>query len=141
MGDKDELHNAIADYLRRQYPGSPRRRRNDPPPAAEREAALDARVASIRGWSTDLEGQVAACRAHARARGDEVVLIFREVADGLTLDRPRLAALRAAIARGWIATVLVTGLDRLARDPQLIAALEAEWAAGGVALVVAGGGR
>ena len=62
-------------------------------------------------------------------------MIFMEVAGGNTLNRPRLAELRATIAHGRIGTVLVTALDRLTRDPLLLGTLRAEWEAHGVTIV------
>ena len=134
----DDLHAAIADFLRRQRPGPrPDRRRPDPRPVAVREVAIYARVATLAQGAPDtLDMQVAACRAYAAARGDTIGLTYREVADGLALDRPHLAELRAAIAHGWVAAVLVTAFDRLTSDPLLLQALAAEWAAAGVDIVV-----
>jgi site-specific DNA recombinase len=133
----DELHTAIAAFLRRQRSGPPAGRRPDPRPAEVREVAIYARVATVaQGAPTTLDMQVAACRAFAASRGETVGFTFREVAEGLTLDRPRLAELRAVIAHGWVSLVLVTGHDRLTRDRGLLLALTAEWAAVGVAIVV-----
>lgn len=125
----EELHRAILDYLRAQHPRPSR-------PSRGREVAIYARVATVgQHEMAGLDDQVAACLRHPRATGEAVELVYREVADGDTLVRPRLAELRAAIAHGRVATVLVTGLDRLARDPALLAALLAEWAAAGVHVV------
>jgi len=63
-------------------------------------------------------------------------MAYREVAHGMTLDRHQLTALRAAIAHGWLTAVLVTGLDRLTCDTELLQALCAEWAATDVRIVV-----
>ncbi len=75
--------------------------------------------------------------AIAASRGDTVGFTYREVADGPALDRPRLTELRAAIAHGWVAAVLVIAFDRLTSDSTLLLALAAEWAAVGVDIVVA----
>lgn len=132
----DELHASIAAFLRRQRTG-PARGRADPRPATVREVAIYARdVGALRGESVALDAQVAVCLAYAAACGETVDLIYREVAEGVTLERPRLAELRAAIAHGWVGTVLVTGFDRLTRDSTLLLALAAEWAAVGVEIVV-----
>lgn len=131
----EDLYAAIAAHLRRQRAKTPQRRRDDPP-SEVREVAIYARVATAaEGGSSDLDAQVDACLAFARSRGDTDTLSFREVAAWDTLERPRLAELRSAIAHGWVAVVLVTTLDRLTRDPVLLGALRAEWAAMGVAIV------
>lgn len=135
----EELHAAIVAHLRRQRSEMPRRA--DPGTVRVREAAIYARVApTTQGGATVLEAQVAVCRALAETRGDTVALVYRELADGDTLERPRLADLRAFIARGWIATVLVTTLDRLTADPVLLGALRAEWGVLGVAIIAVMGG-
>jgi len=131
----EELHAAIAAHLRCQRPAPPGRRA-DPPPREEREVAIYARAATMtQGNRTALESQIAACQSYAARRGQLATAIYQEVMGGDTLDRPRLAALRAAIAHGWVAAVLVTTPDRLTRDPALFAALRAEWAALGVAII------
>lgn len=134
----DELHAAIAAHLRQQRRTvEPRRPLSERPmPREEREVAIYARAATmIQGNRTALEAQIAACRAYAAERGDLALAIYQDVMGGDTLERPRLAELRAAIAHGWIATVLVTTLDRLTRDPVLLGALRAEWGALGVAII------
>lgn len=135
----DELHAAIAAFLRRQRPGPTTRRRPDPPPAPVREVAIYARVTGpLPDSAVPLSVQIAACRVFAAACGAMVGLVYAEVAEGVSLDRPRLAELRAAIAHGWVDTVLVTGFDRFTSDSTLLLALAAEWAAVGVAIVVVG---
>ena len=148
MSAVDELHAAIAAFLRRQRPTAPQpaaehvpglplpRRRTASPPVEEREVAIYARTATMtQGNRTALESQIAACRAYAVQRGHLDLVIYQEVMGGDTLNRPRLAELRAAIAHGWVRAVLVTTTDHLTRDPLLLAALRAEWVAAGVALV------
>ncbi len=132
----EELHAAIAAHLRRQDAETPLRQRVDHGYGRVREVAIYARSATMtHADQAALEGQIAACRASATRQGLLRVAIYQEVIGGDTLDRPRLAALRAAIAHGWIGTVLVTTPDRLTRDPLLFELLRAEWAMLGVAIV------
>ena len=129
---------AIAAHLRRQDAETPQRRQADPGSSRLREVAIYARVAASSphaGVDTDLDAQIAACQAFARQRGQDAALVYREATDDDTLERPRLTDLRAFIAHRWIATVLVTTLDRLTGDPVLLGGLRAEWAALGVAIV------
>ena len=131
----DELHAAIAAFLRTQRPGPAAAS-----PVGPRGWAIYARVAGpVDREGGALHAQIEACRAYALARGDPVRFTFAETADGLTLDRPRLRMLRDAIARGWIATVLVTSTARLTPDPRLLQVLCDEWEAADVAIVVVGG--
>jgi DNA invertase Pin-like site-specific DNA recombinase len=131
----DELHAAIAAFLRAQ-----RTRPTVASPVGPRGSAIYARVAVPTDREAgSLQWQVEACRAYALARGEPVRFTFAETADGLTLDRPQLRMLRDAIARGWIAAVLVTSTARLTPAPRLLRVLADEWEAAGVAIVVVGG--
>lgn len=134
----EDLHAAIATYLReqRRRPEAVGQCRHEPPPREIRQVAIYVRAATMT--QTDraiLESQVASCRAYAALHGQADPLIYREVMGGDTLERPRLAELRAAIVRGRIGTVLITTFERLTRDPVLLAALRAEWGMMGVAIV------
>ena len=125
----EDLHAAIATFLRRQRRGlAPHRSPSDTPPAEVRETVIYARVAGRdRSEAAALDLQIAVCQAFAQARGARCSVVFADVADGLDLERPRLAELRAMIARGRIGTVLVTSTDRLTPDRGALFALTAEW--------------
>ena len=58
-------------------------------------------------------------------------------ASGATLERPGLAALRQAVARGEVARVIVTDVNRLARYFVLSKRLTDEFTAHGCAVVCA----
>jgi predicted site-specific integrase-resolvase len=138
----EDLHAAIATFLRRQRPGpAPHRHRSDTSPAEVRETVIYARVAGTdRSEAAALDIQIAVCRAFAQVRGATCSVVFADVADGLDLERPRLAELRALIARGRVGTVLVASTDHLTPDRGLLLALAAEWEAIGVNIVAAGTG-
>jgi DNA invertase Pin-like site-specific DNA recombinase len=91
-----------------------------------------------QGEPSTLDAQEARCRAEAQRRGLVVAGVYRDQGSGLSLDRPALGALRAAVARGEVAAVLVADYDRLARDMGAYAALAHEWKRAGVALVIVG---
>ncbi|HEY8598537.1 MAG TPA: recombinase family protein [Thermomicrobiales bacterium] len=135
----EDLHAAIAAFLRVRHPGTPpRRRRTDAPPAETRELAIYARVAGTTpAERVALSAQIVACRD---AAGDtRIGLVFADTVDETGLERPKLTELRTAIRRGWITTVLVTSTARLTPDPRLLRVLADEWEAAGVAIVVVGG--
>jgi site-specific DNA recombinase len=135
MSAVDELEAAIAAHLRGARLKQSRHRDYSASRDA-REAAIYARVSPLADDAARaLDAQVAACQDAASSLGVSAPLIFADIAGGDTLDRPRLAELRAAIARDWVEMVLVTGLDRLARNPALLAALTVEWSATGVTIV------
>src|SRR3954452_19256051 len=98
-----------------------RRRRGATAPNAEGKAALYLRVSTaeqadpgLNGGS--LESQEARCRALCEARGLEVVRVFIDPGQsGGTLDRPALTDLRASVAAGEVAAVVVYAVDRLSR--------------------------
>ncbi len=120
-----------------------RRRRGATAPAAEGKAALYVRVSTaeqadpgLNGGS--LESQEARCRARCEARGLEVARVFVDAgASGGTLDRPGLAALRAAVAAGEVATVVVYAVDRLSRSQADTLALLREFESHGAGLLAA----
>jgi len=64
----------------------------------------------------DLATQRDAIRRAAAARGDTIVRWFSEKRSAAKLDRPELAALRAAVRRGEVTKVWAFRLDRLTRS-------------------------
>src|SRR4051812_33885652 len=120
-----------------------RRRRGATAPAAEGKAAIYVRVSTaeqadpgLNGGS--LESQEARCRALCEARGLDVVRVFRDAgASGGTLERPELDALRAAVAAGEVAVVVVYAVDRLSRRQADTLALLEEFERHGAGLAAA----
>ena len=120
-----------------------RRRRGTAAPAAEGKAALYLRVSTaeqadptLNGGS--LESQEARCRALCEARGLEVVRVFIDAgASGGTLDEPGLADLRASVAAGEVAAVIVYAVDRLSRRQADTLALLEEFERHGAGLAAA----
>lgn len=120
-----------------------RRRRGATAPRAEGRAALYVRVSTaeqadpgLNGGS--LESQEARCRALCEARGLDVARVFIDGGQsGGTLDRPALAELRAAVAAGDVAVVVVYAVDRLSRRQSDTLALLEEFEAGGAGLAAA----
>src|SRR3954447_22041807 len=90
-----------------------RRRKGTTAPTAEGKAAVYVRVSTaeqadpgLNGGS--LESQEARCRALCEARGLDVARVFIDAGQsGGMLDRPALTALRAAVAAGEVAAVVV----------------------------------
>lgn len=120
-----------------------RRRKGVTAPRAEGHAALYVRVSTaeqadpgLNGGS--LESQEARCRALCEARGLEVARVFIDAgASGGTLDRPALADLRAAVAAGEVAVVVVYAVDRLSRSQADTLALLREFEDHGAGLAAA----
>ena len=120
-----------------------RRKRGTAAPAAEGKAALYVRVSTaeqsdpgLNGGS--LESQEARCRALCEARGLEAARVFIDAGQsGGTLDRPGLAALRAAVAAGEVAVVVVYAVDRLSRKQSDTLALLEEFESHGAGLAAA----
>lgn len=82
-----------------------------------------------------LATQEASCREAAAALGAQVAGIYSDVHTGAELfERPRLADLRAAIARREVDVVIVHALDRLSRKPAHQLIIADECARHGVAL-------
>ncbi|WP_344932582.1 recombinase family protein [Sphaerisporangium flaviroseum] len=80
-------------------------------------AAIYARVSTdhqVDGSS--LDEQVRKCRQEADRRGWEVVQVYREGFTGTQDSRPELDQLLTLCANGAVGAVLVSKLDRLARD-------------------------
>jgi site-specific DNA recombinase len=120
-----------------------RRRRGATAPAAEGKAALYVRVSTaeqadpgLNGGS--LESQEARGRALCEARGLTVVRVFIDAGQsGGTLERPALADLRAAVAAGEVAAVIVYAVDRLSRSQADTLTLLQEFEAAGAGLMAA----
>lgn len=120
-----------------------RRRRGATAPAAEGRAAIYVRVSTaeqvdpgLNGGS--LESQEARCRARCEARGLDVARVFVDAGkSGGTLDRPGLAKLRAAVAAGEVAVVVVYAVDRLSRSQADTLALLREFESHGAGLLAA----
>src|SRR4051794_16340031 len=99
-----------------------RRRKGATAPRAEGKAALYVRVSTaeqadpgLNGGS--LESQEAKCRALCEARSLEVARVFIDAGQsGGTLERPALSDLRASVAAGEVAVVVVYAVDRLSRS-------------------------
>lgn len=98
-----------------------RRRKGTTAPTAEGNAALYLRVSTdeqanpgLNGGS--LESQEARCRSLCEARGLDVVRVFTDAgASGGSLERDGLSELRASVAAGDVAVVVVYAVDRLSR--------------------------
>jgi site-specific DNA recombinase len=120
-----------------------RRRKGAAAPAAEGKAAVYVRVSTaeqadpgLNGGS--LESQEARCRALCEARGLEVVRVFIDAGQsGGTLERPALDELRAAVASGEVAAVVVYAIDRLSRRQADTLALLEEFETHGAGLMAA----
>lgn len=121
----------------------PRRRKGATAPAAEGRAAVYVRVSTAEQSDPGLNGgsldsQAARCRALCDARGLDVAGVWTDAgASGGTLDRPGLTALRAAVAAGEVAVVVVYAVDRLSRRQADTLALLAEFEAHGAGLAAA----
>jgi len=99
-----------------------RRRRGQLAPAARGHAAIylrvstDEQAADQSGNGGSLRSQEARCRALCTARGLQVAEVFSDpAAGGGSLQRPGLTALRATVAAGQVAVVIVFAVDRLSR--------------------------
>lgn len=120
-----------------------RRRRGAAAPRAQGKAAIYVRVSTaeqadptLNGGS--LESQEAKCRALCEARSLDVVRVFIDAGQsGGTLDRPALAELRATVAAGDVAAVVVYAVDRLSRSQRDTLALLEEFEAHGAGLMAA----
>ncbi len=66
---------------------------------------------------TSLQTQLEACRKYCQTRGYEVNFEFSEAWSGLSLERPKLNALRELVRSDSIDVVVVYSLDRFSRDP------------------------
>lgn len=117
-----------------------RRRKGTPAATATNRAAIYIRCSVERSAeeTSTLESQERACRALCEARGLEVagVLVDRGHSGG-TLDRPALTELRAQVAAGKVAVVVVYALDRLSRSQAHTLALLEEFEQAGAGLAAA----
>jgi len=85
-----------------------------------------------------LDSQEARCRALCEARGLDVAGVYVDAGQsGGTLDRPALADLRAAVAAGEYAVVVVYAVDRLSRSQADTLALLREFEDHGAGLMAA----
>ena len=109
------------------------------PRARLRAAAIYARTASAgRGGTSGLEAQEGRCQREAAKRGLVVTKVYRDAGGGLSLDRPGLVALRAAVRDGVVRAILIDSPGRLTRDTDDYTTLLAEWQDAGAELIVAG---
>lgn len=121
-----------------------RRRRGEVAPRAEGRAAIYLRVSTdeqaedASGNGGSLSSQQERCRALCAARGLQVAEVFRDPgAGGGSLDRPGLNALRASVAGGEVAVVVVFAVDRLSRRQADTLALLEEFERHGAGLAAA----
>lgn len=120
-----------------------RRKRGATAPGAEGRAALYLRVSTaeqadpgLNGGS--LESQESRCRALCAARGLDVAHVITDGgASGGTLERPGLSEIRAIVARGEVAVVVVYSVDRLSRSQADTLALLHEFEQHGAGLMAA----
>lgn len=66
---------------------------------------------------TSLQTQLEACLKYCQEKGHQVTEQFTEIKSGLTLDRPKLDALRDLVRDEQIEVVVIYSLDRLSRNP------------------------
>ena len=66
---------------------------------------------------TSLQSQLQGCHDYCKSKGYEVVTQFSESYSGLSLERPKLDALREMVRNGEIDYLVIHCLDRLSRDP------------------------
>lgn len=110
---------------------------------APKRAALYARSSQLKplGEILALQAQVDRCTAYSLEHGYIVPhdQLYSEVRAGSAdCDRPALARLGEAVRQGCVAVVVVSSLDRLARDPAASAILVEEFKAAGVTIATAG---
>lgn len=116
-----------------------RRRKGAVAPTAVGQAAIYVRVSTdeqTEGGS--LASQELACRAECAKRGLEVAAVYRDEGwSGGKLERPALTELRAAVAAGEVAAVVIYAVDRLSRRQADTLTLLEEFAAAGVGIASA----
>jgi hypothetical protein len=96
------------------------------PMARSIRAAIYARYSSDLSRDASIEDQVRLCRQHADRLGCTVTEVFEDRAiSGASAIRPGYQALLAAVGDGEIDIVLAEALDRLSRDQEDVAALQA----------------
>ncbi len=81
-----------------------------------------------------LQRQIAAGRQHAAMRGYSVRREIRDIASGVSLERPGLDELFHLIKRAMIPVVIVSSPDRLARNTAQRQALQARIAEAGAVI-------
>ena len=99
------------------------------PAAKGLRAAIYTRVStSSQQDNYSPESQLEGCLALAQSRGYSVAdeHIYRDVASGFGLDRPRLTDLRAALRRGEFEVIIVNSFDRWASEQPGLYRLYAE---------------
>lgn len=107
-----------------------------------KRTAIYARVSSDEQANNfSLSSQVAAAKRYAETNELNVVDVLREDESGMTLDRPELDQLRAAIRQGELDAIIVHASDRLTRNPVHGDRLRSEFAAAGVELHYVARGR
>ncbi|MDP9473128.1 MAG: recombinase family protein [Chloroflexota bacterium] len=100
-------------------------------------AVIYVRVSSTRqeDEGTSLETQLDRCRAHARARGWQVVAEFRDTHTATELhERPQLTSLRQMIRSGVVDIVVCYAVDRLSRNQAHVYILAEEFERAGITL-------
>jgi DNA invertase Pin-like site-specific DNA recombinase len=91
---------------------------------------------------TPTSAQEATLRAYADEHGHTEIVRYRDNrANGLTLNRPALNELTAAVKAGEIGAVLVVNLSRIARNFMLVSEWRSLADGCGTALVSIGGGE
>ena len=110
---------------------------------APKRAALYTRSSQLKplGEINALQVQIERCTTYCLKHGYIVPhdQPYAEVRAGSAdSDRPALARLCEAIRQGCVAVVVVSSLDRLARDPTQCAILVKEFKAAGVTIATAG---
>jgi site-specific DNA recombinase len=118
-----------------------RRKRGVVSAQAENVAGIYVRVSLDRQVQDDggsLESQEARCRALCEARGLTVGRVYVDAGhSGGTLDRPALTELRADVAAGHVAVVVVYAVDRFSRMQAHLHGVLAELESHGAGLVSA----
>ncbi len=114
-----------------------RRRKGKAAPAAVGRAAVYVRVSTEDQTDNgeSLASQEAACRAECAKRGLAVAAVYSDPGHSAgSLERPALDELRAAVAAGEVAAVVVYAVDRLSRRQADMLALLEEFAGHGVGI-------
>lgn len=105
-----------------------------------KKAAIYIRSASIRGNDVNLSNQRAHAEAFAAARGWTVVNVFTDAGHSANrVDRPGLTALLAEARSGAFEVLVVEDLQRLARNPEVLAEILETTATAGVVVKAVSG--
>jgi site-specific DNA recombinase len=114
-----------------------RRRKGSAAPRAVGLAAIYLRV-STDEQEGSLVSQEVAARAEAAKRGLDVAAVYSDNGfSGGNLQRPALSELRAAVAAGEVATIIIFAVDRLSRRQADVLMLLEEFALAGAGIVSA----